>query len=62
MLTKQRVAESRLGTVVQDLPGGHCPVVVVLLDGQAGRHSSRPNLVQLPWRGTALYGNGSRAR
>jgi len=51
--------------VVRDLPGGvvgPCPLVVVALDVQASRHSNRPLLFQLPWRGTALYGNGPRAR
>ena len=37
-------------------------MAVVLLDVQAGRPSNRPLLFQLPWRGTALYGNGPRAR
>jgi hypothetical protein len=59
---KQRVAEAGWAPVVQDLPGGHCPVVVVLLDVQ-GQPAQQPALLfQLPWRGTAPYGNGPKAR
>ena len=50
------------GTRRPRLPGGRCPLVVVLLDVQAGRHSNRPCCPSHPWRGTALYGIGPRAR
>jgi hypothetical protein len=47
--------------VVQDLPGGRCPLVIVVLDVQASQHSNRPCCSSYLAR-YCLYGNGPRAR
>jgi hypothetical protein len=46
--------------VVQDLPGGRCPLVIVVLDVQASQHSNRPCCSSYLAR-YCLYGNGPRA-
>jgi hypothetical protein len=48
--------------VVQDLPGGPCPLVVVVLAVQASRHSNRPVCPGSSAAVLPFYGIGPRAR